>query len=48
MVNFRLILNLFGQEVLSGKAAQPIDVSALPQGAYFLKVGTEQVKFMKQ
>ncbi|MBL7813826.1 MAG: T9SS type A sorting domain-containing protein [Saprospiraceae bacterium] len=25
-----------------------IDVSALPQGTYFLKVGNEQVKFMKQ
>lgn len=42
------ILNLLGQQVLSGKAAQRIDVSALPQGAYFLKVGTEQVKFVKQ
>jgi Secretion system C-terminal sorting domain len=42
------ILNLLGQSVLSGKTAQRIDVSALPQGAYFLKVGTEQVKFIKQ
>jgi hypothetical protein len=42
------ILNLLGQEVLSGKAAQHIDVSVLPQGTYFLKVGAEQVKFVKQ
>lgn len=42
------IFNLLGQQVLNGKAAQRIDVSALPQGAYFLRVGTEQVKFIKQ
>ncbi len=45
--NFQ-IFNLLGQQVLNGKAAQRIDVSALPEGAYFLKVGTEQVKFVKQ
>lgn len=42
------ILNLLGQQVLSGKATQRIDVSALPQGTYFMKVGVEQVKFVKQ
>lgn len=42
------IYNLLGQQVLNGKATQRIDVSALPQGTYFLKVGAEQVKFMKQ
>lgn len=42
------IFNLLGQQVLNGKATQRIDVSALPQGAYFLKVGAEQVKFVKQ
>jgi hypothetical protein len=47
------ILNLLGQQVMSGKApfgglGAELDVSALPQGSYFLKVGTEQVKFMKQ
>jgi hypothetical protein len=46
------ILNLLGQQVLTGKTpplgAGGLDVSALPQGAYFLKVGTEQVKFVKQ
>ena len=42
------ILNLLGQQVSSGKAAQRIDVSVLPQGTYFLKVGAEQVKFVKQ
>jgi Concanavalin A-like lectin/glucanases superfamily/Secretion system C-terminal sorting domain len=42
------ILNLLGKQVLYGKTMQQIDVSVLPQGAYFLKVGTEQVKFVKQ
>lgn len=42
------ILNLLGQQVMSGKATQRIDVSALPQGAYFLKVGREQLRFVKQ
>lgn len=42
------IFNLLGQQVLNGKATQRIDVSALPEGTYFLKVGAEQVKFMKQ
>ena len=41
------ILNLLGQQVLSGKTASQIDVSALPQGTYFLKISTEQVKFIK-
>ena len=42
------ILNLLGQQVLTGKTAQRLDVSALPQGTYVLKVGAEQVKFVKQ
>jgi Secretion system C-terminal sorting domain len=42
------ILNLFGQQVLMGKTGQRLDVSALPQGTYILKVGAEQAKFMKQ
>jgi hypothetical protein len=42
------ILNLLGQQVMNGKATQRIDVSALPEGTYFLKVGAEQVKFIKQ
>ena len=42
------ILNLLGQQVLTGKTAQRLDVSALPQGTYVLKVGTEQAKFIKQ
>ena len=42
------IYNLLGQQVLNGKAVQRINVSALPQGTYFLKVGVEQVKFIKQ
>jgi Secretion system C-terminal sorting domain len=42
------VINLLGQQVISGKAAQQIDVSALVQGAYLLRVGTEQVRFVKQ
>ena len=45
------IYNLLGQQVLHGKApfgGWGLDVSALPQGTYFLKVGMAQVKFMKQ
>jgi hypothetical protein len=42
------ILNLLGQQVLTGKTGQRLDVSALPQGTYILKVGAEQAKFVKQ
>jgi Secretion system C-terminal sorting domain len=43
------ILNLLGQQVLAGKTGgQRLDVSALPQGTYFLKVGTDVAKFIKQ
>ena len=42
------IHNLLGQQVMNGKTTQRIDVSALPEGTYFLKVGAEQVKFIKQ
>ncbi len=46
------IFNLLGQQVRSGKKPPSgvwgLDVSALPQGTYFLKVGVEQVKFIKQ
>lgn len=45
--NFQ-ILNLLGQQVLSGKTTQQLDVSALPQGTYIFKMGAEQVKFVKQ
>ena len=45
------IYNLLGQQVLHGKApfgGWGLDVSALPKGTYFLKVGVAQVKFIKQ
>ena len=46
------ILNLLGQQVMSGHKPQmgswTLDVSALPQGSYVIKVGAEQVKFVKQ
>lgn len=42
------IYNLLGQEVIRGQATKRVDVSALPQGAYLLKVGAEQVRFVKE
>jgi hypothetical protein len=42
------ITNLLGQQVLSGKTTQQIDVRRLSQGTYVLKVGTEVAKFVKQ
>jgi hypothetical protein len=45
--NFQ-IFNLFGQQVLVGKTRQQIDVSVLQQGTYIFKIGSEQVKFVKQ
>lgn len=42
------VIDLLGQIVLKGNGTAPIDVSALPKGSYVLKVGSEQVKFLKQ
>jgi hypothetical protein len=42
------VFNLLGQQVLSGAAASRIDVGSLTKGTYFLRIGTEQVRFMKQ
>jgi Secretion system C-terminal sorting domain len=42
------ILNLLGQQVLTGKTGQQLDVSALSQGTYIVKVGAEQAKFLKE
>ena len=42
------IFNLLGQEVMRHKATTSIDLSALPQGVYFLKMGAEEVPFVKQ
>ncbi len=42
------ITNLLGQQVLTGKTTQQLDVSRLSQGTYVLKVGTEVAKFVKQ
>ena len=43
-----LIYNMLGQLVLTGKTMPQLDVSALPQGTLILKIGFEQVKFVKQ
>ena len=42
------IINLLGQQVLSGKLNTQVDVSVLPQGTYIFKMGAEQAKFVKQ
>jgi hypothetical protein len=42
------IINLLGQTLIKGKTTQQMDVSALPKGTYFLKIGTNQTKFVKQ
>ncbi|MBL7818212.1 MAG: T9SS type A sorting domain-containing protein [Saprospiraceae bacterium] len=46
------IINLLGQTIMTGKTAPSsatrFDVSALREGTYFLKMGSEQVKFMKK
>jgi hypothetical protein len=41
------IFNILGQQVQTGSLTQTIDVSALALGTYFLKIGTEQIKFHK-
>ena len=33
---------------MRGKAVNPIDVSALPQGVFIFRMGEEQAKFVKQ
>ena len=46
------IINLLGQTILRGQTpplgAGGLDVSALPQGTYVLKMGNQQAKFFKQ
>ncbi len=42
------IVNFLGQTVLRSKATQQLDVSALPTGTYFLKIGGQQARFVKQ
>jgi Secretion system C-terminal sorting domain len=48
LTNAYQVINFLGQQVMTGNATQRLDVSALPKGAYFLRVGTEQVRFVKQ
>ncbi len=42
------IFNLMGKQVLNGQTGQGIDVSALSQGTYIVKVGLEQALFVKR
>jgi Secretion system C-terminal sorting domain/Leucine Rich repeats (2 copies) len=42
------IINLLGQVLMHGKTTNRINVSALPQGTYILKIGEEQTRFVKK
>jgi hypothetical protein len=42
------VFNLLGQQVLGGINTRLLDVSALTTGIYILRVGNEQLKFLKQ
>jgi hypothetical protein len=42
------VFNILGQSVLQGNINQSVDVSRLAVGTYIVKVGAEQVKFVKQ
>ena len=44
----RQVVNLLGQTVLRSKSTQQLDVSTLPSGTYFLKIGGQQARFVKQ
>lgn len=42
------VVNVLGQQVMSGKIKQQIDISQLTRGAYIIKIGTEQAKFVRE
>ena len=42
------IFNVLGQQVLNGKISPQVDVSLLPKGYFFIKIGSEMAKFIKQ
>ena len=42
------VINLLGEQVAQGQLDNLINVSTLPQGIYVLKIGVEQMKFIKQ
>ena len=42
------IINTNGQTILNGRTNYQIDISNLPQGSYWLKVGNDITKFIKQ
>jgi hypothetical protein len=42
------VINVLGQIILRGPLHRSVDVAALPSGTYILRVGLEQVKFVKQ
>jgi Secretion system C-terminal sorting domain len=42
------VLNVLGQIILRGPLNRSVDVAALPSGTYIVRVGLEQVKFVKQ
>ena len=43
------VVNLLGQTLLQGKlTSNNLDISSLPMGAFFIKIGEAQSKFFKQ
>ncbi len=42
-----IIFNVLNQQVMHGKTTVKIDVSYLPRGIYFLKIGQNSVKFFR-
>jgi Concanavalin A-like lectin/glucanases superfamily/Secretion system C-terminal sorting domain/Ig-like domain CHU_C associated len=42
------VRNVLGQLMLSGTLQRSIDIATLPSGTYILRVGLEQVKFLKE
>ncbi len=42
------VFNILGKQVLTGNLNQSVDISSLSNGTYIVKVGEEQVKFVKQ
>jgi hypothetical protein len=42
------VRNVLGQMMLSGTLQRSIDIATLPSGTYILRVGLEQVKFVKE
>jgi hypothetical protein len=42
------VVNVLGQQVMTGKTTPQIDISHLTSGAYILTIGTAQARFLKE